>query len=204
MKKVSHIKETLLQATFGIILFAAAILVLSGCNQAPKPQDTKEIAEDHNKEMFDSRKQEKDAQFLVNAAALNLEEIQLAQLAQQRGNSAHVKELAKMMETTHTKMQADLTALAQAKAVTIPGSPTEESKKAYEKLNEKSAADFDKEYADMAVSNHKEAVREFEKASDNAHDDDVQNWATASLPELRTHLEHSEACQEKCKNEKKK
>jgi putative membrane protein len=51
-------------------------------------------------------------------------QIQLGQLAQQRGQTTHVKELGKKMEDAYTKSQRDLTALANSKRITIPTSQT--------------------------------------------------------------------------------
>jgi hypothetical protein len=41
------------------------------------------------------------------------------------------------------------------------------------------------------VSEHKDAIETFEDASTDSNDSDIKNWATVSLPGLRTHLNHS-------------
>lgn len=193
MKTISYSNRTLVQ-----ISFFAILLVMVSCNSNPKQEDTKVVAEDHNEAKFDTNKQEKDAQFLVNAAEIDLEEIQLGQLAQQRGVTTHVKELGKMMETAHRKSLNDLTALARSKNISIPTSPTEDAQKAYKNLNDKSGDDFDQAYADRMVSEHKDAIEDYEDASNDANDTDIKNWATSSLSGLRTHLDHSLECQKKC------
>ena len=192
MNKTSYIKGALLLVTFITI-----ILLFASCSNNQKPEDTKDVAEEHNEAKFDNNEQEKDAQFLVNAAEIYLEEIQLGQLAQQNGRTTHVKELGKMMEKSHTKALIDLTALAKSKMITIPTSPTDHAQDAYKTLNEKSGNDFDKAYADMMVSGHKDAIAAFEKASTDCNDTDIKNWATATLPDLRTHLDQSIDCQKK-------
>jgi putative membrane protein len=192
MKRISYFTGALLQVTF-----VAIILLLASCSNNQKPEDAKDVAEENNDERFENNKQENDAQFLVNAAEINMVEIQLAQLAQQIGRTTHVKELGKMMEDAHTKSLNDLTALAQSKMISIPTSPTDDGLDAYKTLNEKAGDDFDKAYADMMVSEHKEAIEAFEKAATNSNDTDIKNWATVSLPGLRTHLEQSIECQKK-------
>lgn len=186
MKKTNYISEIMLQ-----IALVITVLVVASCNFNQKPKDTKVVAEEQNDDKFDNNKQEKDAQFLVNAAEINLEEIQLGQLAQQKGGTAHVKELGKMMQDAHTKSQNDLRALASSKTITIPSTATENAQDAYNKLNEKSGNDFDKAYVDMMVSKHKDAIETFEDASEDSNDSDIRNWATVSLTELRTHHTHS-------------
>ncbi len=190
MKKFKFIKNTMIQATF-----VALIVLVASCGYNQKPKDTKDVAEERNDEMFDNNKKEKDAQFLVNAAEINLEGIQLGQLAQQKGGTAEVKELGKMMEVAHTKSLNDLKALAKSKMITIPTSPTNDARDAYNELNEETGSDFDKAYADMMVSEHEDAIETFEDASEDSNDNDIKNWARASLPGLRAHLEHSIDCQ---------
>ena len=53
------------------------------------------------------------------AAEINMEEIKLGKLAQQKGTSSHVKELARMMVTEHTQAMKNLVPLAKAKALRV-------------------------------------------------------------------------------------
>ncbi len=187
---MKNYKSKLMQAIF----ILAVVFGTASCNNT-KTEDTKEVAEDQNDEKFDDKKNEKDAQFLVNAAEINREEISLGQLAQQSGRSTLVKELGKMMEDAHTKSLAELTALAKSKNITLPDAQTEDGLDAYKKLNDKSGNDFDEAYSDMMVKGHKDAISLFEKASTESADMDIRAWATATLPDLRTHLDHSLNCQ---------
>lgn len=173
----------------------AIILGISSCMNN-KPEDTKEVAEDINEKVFDNKNNEKDSQFLVDAAEINREEISLGKLAQKKGNSSQIIELGKMMEDEHTKSLADLTALAQTKNISLPTSQTENGKLAYNKLNEKSGNDFGKEYSSLMVNGHKDAIALFEKASTDCTDSDIRAWAASLLPALRTHLDQSLMCQE--------
>jgi len=181
-----------------VALLSMSAFAVTSCN-SNKPEDPKDIAEEQNDERFDERKSEKDAQFLVEAATINMEEIKLGELAQQKGSLADVKDLGKMMVAEHTKALADLTKLAENKSVVLPAALPEEAQKAYDKLNEKTGKDFDKEYCDKMVKGHKDAIDKFEKASSDAEDADIRNWASSMLPSLRTHLDHSNMCQEKAK-----
>lgn len=187
---MKYLKGTLLQ-----VIFVATVLLMASCSNTQKPDDTKELAEQHNDAKFDDNKQEKDAQFLVNAAEISLEEIQLGKLAQQKGGTADVKALGKMMEDAHTKSLNDLKALAKSKMITIPTSATEDARDAYQELNEESGSDFDKAYADKMVSEHKDAIEAFEDASEDCEDAEIKNWARTSLTDMRAHLDKSISCQ---------
>lgn len=193
MKKISYFRKALLLVTFG-----SSVLLIASCGYNQKRDDTRDVAEEQNKERFDDKRQRDDAQFLVNAAEINLKQIQLGQLAQQKGVTTHVKELGKMMEDAHTKSQRDLTALAQRKSITIPNSTTNDARDAYEDLNKKSGTDFDKAYAEKMVNHHEDAIDKFEKAADDSSDPDIRNWATASLRDMRQHLNHSIECKRHC------
>lgn len=175
----------MLQVTFVIL-----ILLLASCGFDQKP-DSKDVAEEQNDERIDNDKKENDAQFLVNAAEIHMKQIKLGQLAQQNGKTKHVRELGKMMEDAHTKSINELRALAKRKMISIPTSSTNDAQDAYKDLKEKSIDDFDKAYADMMVSEHKDAIETFEEASTDCNDTDIKNWATATLPGLRAHLDRS-------------
>ncbi len=177
---------------------AICVLTFQSCGDTSKPEDTKEMASDSNDEKFDDTK-DMGADFLVNAAEINLEEIQLGQLAQANGTTQDTKDLGKMMEAEHSKAMKDLEALAAKKAITIPTTLTEKGQDAYKKLSEKKGVDFDKEYADMMVKGHKDAIDKFEKAAGNVKDTEISAWASSMLPSLKTHLSHSEMCEEKLK-----
>lgn len=190
---MKNFKTVFIQAT----LIIAIIIGITSCGNN-NSKDTKDVAEDHNDAKFDKNDNEKDAQFLVNAAEISIEEISLGQLAQQKGSANHVKELGKMMEESHTKSLAELTALAKTKSISLPTSKTDNVKEAYKNLNEKSGNDFGKEYSSMMVNGHKKAIELFEKASTDCTDPDIKAWAAATLPILRTHLDQAMICQKQC------
>lgn len=193
--KMKNIKSRVLQVT----LIIGVIIGTSSCMNN-KPEETKVVAEEKNEQKFDNISTEKDAQFLVNTAVISREQISMGQLAQQKGNTSHVKELGKMMEDEHTKSLAALTALALTKNISLPASQTENGKDAYKKLTEKSGNDFGKEYSNLMVFDHKDAIVMFEKASTDCTDPDIRAWALATLPILRKHLDHSLLCQKQCDN----
>jgi putative membrane protein len=187
------------KSILNLTLVTALVFSLSSCSNNQKTEDTKEVANEQNDQKFDSNKKEKDADFLVDAAEINMMEIQLGQLAQTNGVSQDVKSMGKMMEDSHSKSLTELKGLAAKKTITLPESITEDNKDSYEKLSKKTGKDFDKEYCDKMVDGHKDAISKFEKAAENSEDMDVKEWARATLPTLREHLDHALACQEKCK-----
>lgn len=188
---------------FSKALLGAAVVTLSlgiqSCKSEPKQEDPKEVAEDENEAKFDNvdEAKEDDSEFLVDAAEVDMAEIQLGKLAQQKSTNADVKALGKMMVEQHEKASADTKAFAAKKNITLPTSLTEDGQKEFKDLNDKSGHDFDKKYADMMVDGHEKLIKRMEKASEKAEDADVRMWAANMLPTLRTHLEHAKMVKDK-------
>jgi putative membrane protein len=185
----------------GCFMFASGLSLLTiSCNQQSKdPEKVAEKQNDASLAASDNKDLEKDAKFLVEAAEINMEEIQLGQLAQQKSSTQHVQELGKMMENDHTKNLEDVKALAARKSIVIPEALSKDGQDDYKKLNEKTGKDFDKDYCEMMVKGHKDAIDKFEKASSDCKDADIRSFATNTIPKLRAHLDHSTDCKEKCK-----
>jgi len=175
----------------------ALVFMLTSCENSPKVEDPKKVAEDHNDAKFKATN-ESDAQFLVNAAEIHLEEIKLGELAQTSGTMLEVKKLGEMMKTDHAKSLKDLQGLAAQKQVTLPMAITEDGQTSYNKLMDKKGVAFDKAYSEMSVSGHKSAIEKFDKASTTVTDPDIKAWASSMLPTLRAHLDASMTCQKNC------
>lgn len=192
------LKKSLFYACFMLMGFFGFI----ACDNANKPKDTEEIAEDLNEPNKDGTK-ESDERFLMRAAEMDMEMIQLGQLAQQKGTHADVKAMGKMVADAHQKNLNDLTALAAQKTIAVPVAPTNDVQDALKKFGEKdSGMEFDKEYCQKMVSSHKAAIDWYEDATEGNNDADVKNWAASVLPGLRTHLTNAEACETKLKDMK--
>lgn len=109
---MKNYKSKLLQSTFAISAIFGALSYVNN-----KPEDSKKVAEEKNEQKVIRKNNEKEAQFLINAAEISFEEITLRQLTQQKGNNSFVKGLGKMMTDEHTKSLANLTALSKTKNI---------------------------------------------------------------------------------------
>ncbi len=191
----------LLVSVMGIV---SAFFLFSACTEN-HTADSKSVAEQENiaKKAVNNQDivvidNDNDENFLMAAAEMHLEEISLGNLAMVKGNSDHVKALGKQMVADHTQSLAGIRVLAQSKSVSIPATVTDDSKDAYQNLNDKSGTDFGKAYSDLMVEHHQDAIDFFEKASTGAEDQEIRNWALNELPGLRTHLQAAEACKKEC------
>jgi putative membrane protein len=154
-------------------------------DNAPTSDNTITVIENNN-----------DSSFLIKVAEMQLEEIRLGRLAQQKGTTPQVKELGKMMEEGHTKTLASLETLARDNSITIPTSASFDSEENYKDLDEKTGVDFGKTYSKMMVDHHEDAIKLFEKVAEDSENQQIRTWASGQIPVLRTHLEHAEACKE--------
>jgi putative membrane protein len=179
-----------------LMVFSISTLTsMSSCMS--KTVYTKEVAEELNEEKADNRKEEKDAQFLVDAAEINMIEIYLGELAEEKGSTSYIQALGKMIRENHQISLDRLTILARKKNITLPTTMTSAGNNAYTELNNKSGNDFDESYADLMVSNHEDAISLFEKIAKKGNDRDIRDWAKSEIPALQNHLEESQECRKK-------
>ncbi len=139
-----------------------------------------------------------DAEFIAEAYYDGMKEIEAGKLAQQKGQSKEVKDLAAMMVKDHTAMGEKLKALATSKNITLKDSLSTEDMDEI-RNTKKTGKDFDRWYAAEMVDDHEDAVEDFEKASKNAKDPEIKALATEGLPKLQHHLEMSKTTRDKVK-----
>lgn len=181
-----------------LLALAFVFVFVMSCGKKAET-DSKEVAEEQNEEKFDERADEKTADFVVNAADAGMLEVQLGQLAVSNGTSPQVKQFGQMMIDDHGKVNDELKNAASSKNISVPGALSEKSQKVYNDLAAKSGAEFDKEYIDQMVKDHKDAIDLFKKQADDGKDSTFAQWAQEKLPSLQHHLDLAKSAQETLK-----
>lgn len=182
------------------MLLGAAVLTMSlgAVSCKGDKNDPAEVAEEQNEEKFDDNEaKEDDSEFLVEAAAINMKEIELGKLVENNTENQGLKSYAQMLVEEHTKANEKLKAMAKEMNISLPMDLTEDGKDAYEKLKEESGEEFNKEYVNMMIKGHEEAIDEMEEAVEEANSEKVRAWATDMLPKLREHLAKAKDFKEK-------
>jgi len=191
---------------FAKALMGAAVLSMSlGVVSCKEEKDAADVAEDQNEEKFDNTANdnlEDDSEYMVFAAEVDMKEIELGRMAQQKAMDPQVKEYGQMMVDHHTKASETTKNLAQSKNITLPMAATEKVNDGREDLNDKTGRDFDEAYIDMMVDAHEKAIDKIENASENAEDADIRMWAANMLPTLRQHLDQAKKLDEMLDNKK--
>lgn len=185
--------------TTGVTVLILAITMATSCSNDKK--DEKEIAEEVNEANLD-RKEEKDAQHLVDAYSGGMFEIKASENAALNASSAEVKKIATMMVEAHGKMNLEIEKLAATKSVVLAQDLTDDQRKDLEKLTEKTGLDYDKAYISKMKDKHEDALSMLNKISEKCDDAEVKAWAQTTAPEVSSHLEMIKAADENLKNKK--
>ncbi len=176
-------------------IYLAAAYITS-CDKDTKPDDTlKETNVIHSAVDDTAANFVKDSKFLVAAAEINIEDINMGQLAQSNGRMSNVKDLGEKMANLHTKCLTEIKKLALKKQIPLPTCASNEARSDYSNLYNKSGSDFDEFYCGLMVNGHKGAIILFERASYACSDPEIKAFAKATLPVLKEHLNHACLCQ---------
>lgn len=139
-----------------------------------------------------------DKRFLTKVAKGNEDEIKIAQLATEQASNPDVKSFAQQLVNDHQKMAQDLQSLASNKGVELKGEEKAEKGESheYKKLAKASGTDFDRQFIENMVSEHKKDVKEFQGRANDAKDADVKSFAQNQLPTLQHHLQIAQQLQQ--------
>lgn len=133
--------------------------------------------------------QENSREFMKHAASANMMEVQLGQIAQEKATAKEVKDFGQMMVQDHSAANDKLKAIAQNKNVQLPDQMTQEHQENIEKLRKLSGKEFDKEYVNMMVEDHRKDVEKFEDMQDDIQDQELKQWTNNTLATLKKHKE---------------
>lgn len=140
-----------------------------------------------------------DRKFVEKAAVGGMLEVRMGELAKDKASDPSVKAFGERMVKDHSQANAELTKIAAAKGVTVPGTIDASHQKDVDKMAEKSGADFDKAYMKAMVSDHKTDIGDFEKEAKSGKDADLKSFAGKTLPTLQDHLKMAQAAHDKVK-----
>ncbi|AHF66481.1 MULTISPECIES: DUF4142 domain-containing protein [Pseudomonas] len=129
--------------------------------------------------------------FVEDASAKGIAEVEAGKLAQEKGSSADVKSFADKMIKDHTAANNKLKALAESKNLEVSSDAQMMDKAKSMVLELRSAKSFDQAYANNQVKAHEEAIALFEEEAANGEDAELKAFAADTLPKLKEHLVHA-------------
>ena len=132
---------------------------------------------------------QKDVNFIQKAAGAGAQEVANGSMAEKQAKSAEVKSIAARMVADHTRMNKELTALANRKGVKFDTGGV--------RAQNLGSGDFDRLYLKWLEEVHKGDIADFERAAKTCDDSELKAWASKTLPTLKQHLAMVQAAEKK-------
>ena len=129
-----------------------------------------------------------DKKFATEAAQGGLAEVELGQLAAQKGQNDKVKQFGQRMVDDHTNANNQLKSVAEKNNITLPTSISAKDQALKDKLSGLSGSAFDKAYMTAMVKDHQKDVAEFQKEASSGSNADLKSFAAQTVPTLQEHL----------------
>lgn len=135
---------------------------------------------------------DKDSQkFISNAIQGDIAEVEIGQLAQEKGKSEAVKQFGAMLVKDHGAHKDKAMQVASELGVKPPTGSSVSSKATYLKLKVLSGDTFDRSFAKSMVSDHQADIKEYQKEASKT--DAAGALAKETLPVLQHHLQTAQS-----------
>ena len=138
---------------------------------------------------------QEDVDFVREAALGGMMEVQLGKTAQEKATKPQVKEFGRHMQTDHSKANDELKKIAAKKGIKLPTALEGKAKTTFDKLAKLKGDEFDREYINAMVDDHKQDIEKFQQESDKGKDPELKKFAQDHLPILKKHLALAEQTQ---------
>ncbi len=132
-----------------------------------------------------------DEAFLDEAIEGDLGEINVGKLAREKGQSQTAKNFGQMLEHDHSQNLQKAEKIAQQMNLTPPSGPDAKQKKTYDQLSKLSGAQFDRQFAQAMVKDHKQVINKFKKKAKS--NGPFANFAEQTVPTLEKHLQTAQS-----------
>lgn len=142
-----------------------------------------------------------DYKFAKEAASGGMFEVNLGNMASANSKNAQVQQFGQRMVKDHTQANDNLKQIAERKGATLPTQLTSHQQREVDRLAKMSGPEFDKAYMSLMVRAHKSDERLFKKASEDAQDADIKNFASTTLTMVQEHLKLAQDLETSVKNE---
>jgi putative membrane protein len=106
--------------------------------------------------------------FLKKAIEGNYAEIQMGQLAQQKGQSDSVKKFGQILSDDHSAANQKAMEAAKSMDAPPPGGPDAKQKADHEKMSKLTGAQFDREFATHMIADHEKDIAEYKKEANRS------------------------------------
>ena len=137
---------------------------------------------------------QKDHEFLVEAAGASLYEVEAGKMAIGMAKSGDLRAFGSLLVKDHQAGYERLKELAKRKSMAIPTAVPKDKQNKLDHLVV--SENFDQEFVkEVGLQDHAADIALFEKFSQQAQDSDIRDLATEILPTLKAHRNHAEQLQ---------
>lgn len=175
----------------------------SGALPPPGAADASTSEQSTQKAQPGQKASRKDRNFIEDAIAGNLAEIQLGQIAQQRAQNPMVRDFAGMMINDHTPARQQLMTMASQYGATPPTELDFMHRRMDKKLRKAEANEFDEMYIKGQVKDHKKMVELMEDQMKDGENEELKRFASEQLPKVREHLVMAQRLEDQLKQQQK-
>lgn len=133
-----------------------------------------------------------DKAFARDAMEGGMAEVQLGQLAAQKGASDDVKQFGQKMVQDHTQLNDQMKPIASKLGVRPPARLSKKDQALKTKLEALSGAQFDNAYMEAMVKDHKKDLSDFRTEADNTQNPDLKQAAQQGAQVITEHLQMAE------------
>jgi putative membrane protein len=165
------------------VILLACLLSIFGCESGK--QESIAIADEKNEQNFDTKAEEKLAEFVADIVQSSYAEIKLAELAASRSTNKNVQDLAASLVDDYSRAVSTFQTFARGNEIATPVDEGEASKKNVNKLSSENDNDFDRKWCKELNSENKKAIRKLEMALGKSDDEELKRIINASLIQRR-------------------
>lgn len=138
-----------------------------------------------------------DNDFARDAAFINQTEIELGRLALQNASNADVKNFGQRLIDDHNQARTNLENAVRNRNIDLPDDLDADHMGKMNQLRGVTGADFDRQFINMMITDHREAINKFEQRASSPPANQVQSFAIQTLPKLRQHLQMAQDIQKR-------
>src|SRR5205085_895143 len=121
-------------------------------------------------------------EFVKMAASDGMHEVELGKIAAAATKNDDVKKFAEKMVTDHGKANEELKTAAKTAGLAVPEKVSDEHQKHIDKFKDYKGDNFDRDYMKHMVKGHTDAVALFTRASKEAKNPAIKDFAAKTLP----------------------
>lgn len=144
-----------------------------------------------------------DQAFINKATQSGEDEIEAGKLAMSKASNPAVKMFGRWMVSSHTEANRMLESFtSQHGSAKVTTQPTAAQGEQLAKLQRESGAAFDRAYIEDEITDHQQAIEDFQKEANSGENKAVKTFASNMLPMLQDHLAGARELREITKNEK--